>query len=172
MDPAKSFYFGNAVVDQVRDSGWFVGQFVPAELGLRHRSDVEVKWGIHPDGEKRPQPWANGHATTISVLIHGTLRVTFHVGATPQIVTLQKGGTTSSLDPTPCIPGRPSAIRSSFRCGFPRSRCGERPGPPTPEATAGRRAWTARPRGLFGARVNHPVNHRVNRLRGDRPLGI
>jgi len=92
MDPAKSFYFGNAVVDQVRDSGWFVGQFVPAELGLRHRSDVEVKWGIHPDGEKRPQPWANGHATTISVLIHGTLRVTFHVGATPQIVTLQKEG--------------------------------------------------------------------------------
>ena len=36
--------------------------------------------------------WANGHATTISVLIHGTLRVTFHIGATPQTVTLQKEG--------------------------------------------------------------------------------
>jgi hypothetical protein len=92
MNSNGSFYFGNAVADQVRDSGWFVGQFVPAELGLRHQTDVEVKWGIHPDGEKRPQPWANGHATTISVLIHGTLRVTFHVGTAPQIVTLEKEG--------------------------------------------------------------------------------
>jgi hypothetical protein len=88
----ESFYFGNAAVDQVRDSGWFVGQFVPPALGLRHQTDVEVKWGIHPDGEKRPHPWANGNATTISVLIHGTLRVEFHVGATPQVVTLQKEG--------------------------------------------------------------------------------
>ena len=87
-----AFYFGNAIADQVRNSGWFVGQFVPTELGLRHQDAVEVKWGIHPDGEKRPQPWATGHGTTISVLIHGTLRVTFHVGATPQTVTLEKEG--------------------------------------------------------------------------------
>ena len=58
MNRTQPFYFGNAAMDQVRGSGWFVGQFVPAELGLRHQSDVEVKWGIHPDGEKRPQPWA------------------------------------------------------------------------------------------------------------------
>jgi hypothetical protein len=87
-----SFYFGNAIDDQVRDSGWYVGQFVPAELGLRHQTDVEVKWGIHPDGEKRSEPWATGHATTISTLIHGCLRVTFHVGDTPQVVTLEKEG--------------------------------------------------------------------------------
>ena len=92
MDATKAFYFGNAPADQVRNSGWFVGQFVPAELGLRHQTDVEVKWGIHPDGEKRPQAWASGYATTISVLIRGSLRVTFHVGETPQIVTLQKEG--------------------------------------------------------------------------------
>jgi hypothetical protein len=92
MDASRSFYFGNATADQLRGSGWFVGQFVPAELGLRHQTDVEVKWGIHPDGEKRPQPWATGHGTTISVLIHGTLRVTFHVGAAPQIVALEKEG--------------------------------------------------------------------------------
>lgn len=91
MGAQRSFYFGNAAADQVRDSGWFVGQFVPAESGLRHQRDVEVKWGVHPDGEKRSQPWASG-ATTISVLIHGTLRVTFDVGATPQIVTLEKEG--------------------------------------------------------------------------------
>jgi len=91
-DLSAPFYFGNAIVDQVRDSGWFVGQFVPPASGLRHQADVEVKWGVHPDGEKRPQPWANGHATTISVLIRGTLRVTFHIGATRQIVTMQKEG--------------------------------------------------------------------------------
>lgn len=92
MATDASFYFGNAAVDQVRGSGWFVGQFVPAALGLRHQTDVEVKWGIHPDGEKRAHPWANGHATTISVLIHGTLRVAFHVGGAPQVVMLQKEG--------------------------------------------------------------------------------
>lgn len=92
MDFNRSFYFGNAAADQVRDSGWFVGQFVPAALGLRHQTDVEIKWGVHPDGEKRPRPWANGHATTISVLIRGSLRVAFHVGDTPQIVTLQREG--------------------------------------------------------------------------------
>ena len=92
MGTKTSFYVGNAVADQVRDSGWFVGQFVPPAAGLRHQTDVEVKWGIHPDGEKRRHPWASGHATTISVLIHGSLRVTFEVGDTPQVVTLQKEG--------------------------------------------------------------------------------
>ena len=88
----EAFYFGNAKSDQVRDSGWFVGQFVPRELGLRHQDAVEIKWGVHPDGEKRPQAWASGHATTISVLIRGCLRVTFHVGEAPQVVTLAAEG--------------------------------------------------------------------------------
>src|ERR1700687_5761129 len=90
MNSDGSFYIGNAIADQVRDSGWFVGQFVPSALGLRHQTDVEVKWGIHPDGEKRPQPWASGHSKTISVLIRGCLRVTFHHGETPQVGTLEK----------------------------------------------------------------------------------
>src|SRR5712692_6904927 len=53
MDHSRPFYFGNAAVDQVRDSGWFVGQFVPAELGPRHQTDVELKWAMHPDGDRR-----------------------------------------------------------------------------------------------------------------------
>src|SRR5947207_2965046 len=92
MVDSGSFYVGNAAVDQVRDSGWFVGQFVPAELGLRHQTDVELKWGIHPDGEKRTHPWANGNGTTVSILIRGGLRVAFHVGPRPQMVTLEKQG--------------------------------------------------------------------------------
>jgi hypothetical protein len=92
MNLGESFYFGSAVADQVRDSGWFIGQFVPPELGLRHQTAVEVKWGIHPDGEVRARPWASGHAITVSVLIRGSLRLTFFIGETPKILTLQKEG--------------------------------------------------------------------------------
>ena len=92
MSKDASFYYGNAIVDQVRDSGWFIGQFVQAAAGLRHQTEVEIKWGVHPAGERRPQPWATGHATTISVLIRGSLRVTFHDNGNPQTVTLDKEG--------------------------------------------------------------------------------
>jgi hypothetical protein len=92
MDNDGSFYFGNAALDQVRGTGWFVGQFVPEELGQRHQTGVELKWGIHPDGEKRVHPWAQGHATTIAILIRGALRVEFHSGPTPQVVTMQREG--------------------------------------------------------------------------------
>jgi hypothetical protein len=92
MTNGKPFYFGNAAADQVRDSGWFIGQFVPPELGLRHQTDVEVKWGVHPDGDKRPSPWANGNGTTISVLVRGTLHVHFHTEGALETVTLAKEG--------------------------------------------------------------------------------
>jgi hypothetical protein len=93
MRADSSFYFGNTAVDQIRGTGWFIGQFVPAELGLRHQTDVEVKWGVHPDGERRPRgSEANRNATTISVLIHGTLRVTFEIDGESHTVTLAKEG--------------------------------------------------------------------------------
>ena len=92
MDRQKPFYFGNARADDVRGSGWFVGQFVPAELGLRRQTEIELKWGIHPDGDKRPQPGANPNGATISVLIEGQLKVTFHVDGTEQEVTLGTKG--------------------------------------------------------------------------------
>lgn len=92
MDSRNSFYFGNAAVDQVRGTGWFIGQFVSPELKLRHQTAVELKWGLHEDGERKSRPLAVGNATTISVLIRGALRVEFHVGAAPQVVTLQRQG--------------------------------------------------------------------------------
>ena len=92
MSSKKPFYFGNAKADQVRGSGWFVGQFVPAELGLRHQTNVELKWGIHPDGEKRSRPSANQNGTTISVLIEGSLRVTFYMDGTEKEVVLRTKG--------------------------------------------------------------------------------
>jgi hypothetical protein len=109
MGASRSYYFGNAAVDQVRNTGWLLGQFVPAKLSLRHQTDVELKWGIHPDGEKSAHPWASGKGTTVSNRIQGNLCVTFHVGATPQMVTLEKQGTTSFSVPMSCIRGRRSA---------------------------------------------------------------
>jgi hypothetical protein len=91
-DDAASFHFGNAARDQVRDTGWFVGQFVPAQMGLRHQTDVELKWGVHPDGEKRARPWATGHGTTISVLIEGALQVTLHLPDRLEVITLREPG--------------------------------------------------------------------------------
>ncbi len=92
MNRKEPFYFGNANADQVCGSGWFVGQFVPAELGFRHQTDVELKWGVHPDGDKRTRPWANENGTTIAILIEGCLRVTFHLDGTHQEVALQTKG--------------------------------------------------------------------------------
>ena len=93
MDANGSFYFGNAAIDQVRDTGWFVGQFVPPELGPRHQTDVELKWAMHPDGDRRLHgAEANRNATTISVLIRGTLRTRFEIDGTPHVVTLHKQG--------------------------------------------------------------------------------
>ena len=92
MGDREPFYFGNAEADQVRGTGWFVGQFVPADFGLRHQTDVELKWGVHPDGEKRANAWANQNGTTISVLIEGSLKVTFHVdGAQHEVMLRTKG---------------------------------------------------------------------------------
>jgi hypothetical protein len=86
------FDFGNAISDQVRGSGWFVGLFVAPDLGLRHQTDVEIKWGIHADGEKRPKAWATGSATTVSVLVRGNLRVTFQADDGPEVISLEKEG--------------------------------------------------------------------------------
>jgi hypothetical protein len=89
----KEFYFGNAAIDQVRGTGWFVGQFIPPEMGLRHQTDVELKWAIHPDSDRRVNgAEANRNATTISVLIRGTLRTTFEVDGAARVVTLKKQG--------------------------------------------------------------------------------
>src|SRR5260370_8033133 len=92
LDNDRSLYFGNAALDEVRDTGWFIGQFVPAELGLRHQTEVELKWGIHQDGERRRYPYAQGHATTVAILIRGALLVEFYSGPRLQVVTLQKEG--------------------------------------------------------------------------------
>ncbi len=85
------FLFGKAERDSKR--GWFIGQFVPEEYGLRHRNDVELKWGIHPPGERRGDVWASYRtSTTISVLIKGSLRVWLrHNGKVDEVLMAEVG---------------------------------------------------------------------------------
>lgn len=92
MASEKLFYRGQAAMDQIENSGWFLGQFVPEDMGLRHQTDVELKWGLHKDGERRSAPWATQVSTTVAILIRGALKVEFYVDETPQVVTLDKEG--------------------------------------------------------------------------------
>jgi len=129
-DTAGSFYFGNAAVDQVRGTGWFVGQFVSPDRGPRHQTDVELKWAIHAAGERRRRgAEANGNATTISVLIHGALRATFHIDGTPHLVTLQKEGDYVIFGPD--VPHSWEALRDAvvLSVRFPSIEVGRAPGP-------------------------------------------
>ena len=69
-----SVYVGNAGVDGVTDAGWLLGHFKPPG-DVRHSTEVEVKWGVHPAGEARSQ-WATGERrTALLVLITGRFRV-------------------------------------------------------------------------------------------------
>ncbi|MGK5676727.1 signal peptidase I [Micromonospora sp. URMC 106] len=67
-------YVGNAGVDGATNAGWLLGHFMPAG-DVRHSTDVEVKWGVHPAGEARSR-WATGERrTALLVLLGGRFRV-------------------------------------------------------------------------------------------------
>jgi hypothetical protein len=70
--------------------GWFVGRFIDTDP-YRQTHDVEVKWGRHNKGEKNGFA-ANKTARTLSVLISGKLRITFHRGEQSEDVLLQNEG--------------------------------------------------------------------------------
>jgi hypothetical protein len=90
---SSHFYFGNAADDNVADTGWFVGQFIPDAMGYRHQTAVELKWGVHPRGQSRPGgPEANRVATTISILVRGMLETVLTVAGQPHVVRLEREG--------------------------------------------------------------------------------
>jgi hypothetical protein len=73
--------------------GWFVGQFVDSDGGLRKRDDLEIKWGIHPAGDKRTNGWSlNRTATTISILLEGALVTLLRGPGWQQEVKLERQG--------------------------------------------------------------------------------
>lgn len=71
---------GNAASDAAPFRGWFVGSFVPRELGLRSTEDVEIKWGEHANGDVRADWGASDSATSMSLLVRGCIRLFFENG--------------------------------------------------------------------------------------------
>ena len=69
-------YVGNAPVDGALNAGWLLGHFHPPG-DPRHSDEVEIKWGVHPKGERRAE-WVRGEErTAVAVLISGRFRLRF-----------------------------------------------------------------------------------------------
>jgi quercetin dioxygenase-like cupin family protein len=66
---------GNAAEDGRETRGWLLGHFIDPAEGVRSSKDVEVKWGIHPAGERRPEWTADDQRTTLVLLVEGHFRV-------------------------------------------------------------------------------------------------
>jgi hypothetical protein len=67
-------YVGNAGVDAPSGRGWLLGHFRP-EGDARHTDDVEVKWGVHPQGDQRQQWVADERRTALILLVSGRFRI-------------------------------------------------------------------------------------------------
>lgn len=71
---SDSVYVGRAVEDGVANQGWLLGHFMPPGE-LLHSEEVEVKWGVHPPGERRAA-WATAETrTALLVLIRGAFDI-------------------------------------------------------------------------------------------------
>ena len=80
-------YVGRAGEDGARNQGWLLGHFMP-EGEVLHSTDVEVKWGVHPPGERRAA-WATDESrTALLVLIRGS----FHIDLRDRTVMLTEPG--------------------------------------------------------------------------------
>lgn len=70
----REVYVGRAGDDAAADHGWLLGHFKPPG-DPRHSENVEIKWGVHPPGDRRAA-WATGEVrTALLVLISGRFRV-------------------------------------------------------------------------------------------------
>ncbi|SES27253.1 signal peptidase I [Actinokineospora terrae] len=74
-DPTQRWTSGNAADDTTNTRGWLVGHFIDPSEGVRSSKDVEVKWGTHPAGDKRPEWTSDDQRTTLVVLVSGHFRV-------------------------------------------------------------------------------------------------
>jgi quercetin dioxygenase-like cupin family protein len=74
------WHTGNAAEDGERTRGWILGHFIDSDEGVRSTKDVEVKWGIHPAGEKRTEWTSDDHRTTMVLLVSGNFHVHLTTG--------------------------------------------------------------------------------------------
>jgi hypothetical protein len=71
---SEKVYTGNAAADAPGNRGWLLGHFMPAG-DVRHSTDVEIKWGVHPGGDQRAQWVTQEQRTAMIVLVSGRFRV-------------------------------------------------------------------------------------------------
>ncbi|KAA9162597.1 signal peptidase I [Amycolatopsis acidicola] len=83
-----NFYSGNADDDAPGNRGWLLGHFIRPADDVRATKDVEVKWGIHPAGDKRAEWTADDQRTTLLLMVGGTFRLDLTEGS----VTLARQG--------------------------------------------------------------------------------
>jgi hypothetical protein len=69
-------YVGSADLDAPANRGWLLGHFMPA-TDLRHSTDVEIKWGVHPAGDQRAQWVTQETRTALILLVRGRFRLDF-----------------------------------------------------------------------------------------------
>jgi quercetin dioxygenase-like cupin family protein len=78
---SADWYQGNAADDGRDNRGWILGHFIDSSDGVRSTGDVEVKWGIHPAGEQRPDWTTDDHRTTMVLLVQGNFVVSLNKGS-------------------------------------------------------------------------------------------
>lgn len=86
---ADNWYAGNANDDADQHRGWLLGHFIDPEARAARSTDaLEVKWGIHPAGQTRPE-WTTGEQrSTLLMLISGK----FRLDLTAASVTMERQG--------------------------------------------------------------------------------
>ena len=79
---ADNWYVGNANEDAGEYRGWLLGHFIDAaSSGPRSTEALEVKWGIHPEGDARPAWTADDQRTTMLLLVSGQFRLDLTAGS-------------------------------------------------------------------------------------------
>jgi hypothetical protein len=64
-----TWYVGNANDDAHTNRGWLIGHFMGDET--RNTDAVEIKWGIHPAGQRRDGWTVGEQRTTLLLLVSG-----------------------------------------------------------------------------------------------------
>lgn len=78
---SADWHSGNAADDGRDTRGWLLGHFIDSSHGIRSTKNVEIKWGIHPAGEKRPRWTSDDQRTTLVLLIEGNFAVNLTEGS-------------------------------------------------------------------------------------------
>lgn len=77
-----NWHAGNASDESSQHRGWLLGHFISPTDPVRTTNDLEVKWGIHPAGQRRDN-WTDGETrSTLLLLVSGRFRLDLTTAST------------------------------------------------------------------------------------------